>query len=446
MNDDCKKAKTGENYKYIILVIYILCNIENAFINFTFSPIIKSLKFAYDVSDFAIYYFSVSYSIFYLIMNFPANYIIEHKGIKPSLLIFSSLQILCCFCRLFINSSIAYVYIGQTIAAIACPFCNNIISKISMKWFQPQNRMISTSFMASSFMFGTGLAFILSIFFVKDPIENPDISSQKNEVFNYLLSSFFLTVAVFFVVSIFFKEKPENSCCFVAEHPRETSLESLKLVIKNKNFIFLCCGFSLQTSNFCLFVVYIHFILSPFGLDETQIAYLGSLVNFACFVGKIVIGFLVNRIFSFKTALFYICLSLLLATFGLLMSLISGSFGLTLIFACFFGFFLQMYWSPSYEFACELIFPVGEANANGGLIFCGCFMNVIFGFIFSRIYGLNQNLWAPFSFAYFFISTGISLKLFQRIEEVLHREKMEFELKEQSVNSNYKIPFLNKII
>ena len=439
MNDE---AKNGENYKYIILLIYILCNIENAFINFTFSPIVKSLKFAYDVSDFDIYYFSVSYSIFYIFMNFPANYIIEHKGIKPSLLIFSSLQILCCFCRLFINSSISYVYIGQTIAAIACPFGNNIVSKISMKWFKPQNRMISTSFMTSSFMLGTGLAFILSTFFVKDPIENPNISIQKNEVFNYLLSSLFLAVSVFFVVSLFFKEKPEKSCCFVAEHPRENFSESLKLLRKNNNFIFLCCGFSLQTSNFCLFVVYIHFILSPFGFDETQIAYLGSLVNFACFMGKLVIGFLVNRIFSFKTALFYICLSLLFAIFGLLMSLISGSFGLTLIFACFFGFFLQMYWSPSYEFACELIFPVGEANANGGLILCGCFINVIFGFIFSRVYSLNQEIWAPFSFSYFFISTSISLIVFQRIKEVLHREKMEVELKSRFVDLSYNIPLL----
>ena len=417
------------DYKYVILLIYILCNIENAFINFSFSPIIKSLKYAYNINDFDIYYFSISPSIFYIIMNLPANYIIEHKGIKPALLIYSSTQIACCFSRLFLNDSKVYIYLGQTLSALAIPFCNNLVSKISLKWFEHKQRMISTSFMTSSFMLGTGLAFILSTFFVKDPEENPNILSQQSDIFKYLVTGLFLTILIFSLVLLFFKEKPENPCCFVSEYPRENFNESLKKVINNKNFLFLCGGFSLQTSNFCMFVVYIHFILTPFGFDETKIAYLGSLVNFSCFLGKLTIGFLVIKYFSYKTALYYICLSLIASILGLLFSLISGSFSLTLIFSILFGFFLQMYWSPSYEFACELIFPVGEANANGGLIFSGCLVNVIFGFIFSKVYGMNESIWVPFSFSYFLLSTIISFLLFRNIKEDLNREKKEFELK-----------------
>ena len=79
-----------DNYKFIIVVIYILCNIEASFISFSFSPIIKSMKFVYNISDFDIYYFSVCYSFFFPLMNFPANYVIENVGIRLSLLIFSS--------------------------------------------------------------------------------------------------------------------------------------------------------------------------------------------------------------------------------------------------------------------------------------------------------------------------------------------------------------------
>ena len=416
------------NYKYLIVLIYILCNLENAFINFTFSPIVKSLKFAYNVSDFDIYYLSICYSIFYLFMNFPANYIIEHRGIKSSLLIFAIGQVICCIFRLFINESISYVYIGQTISALSCPFCNNVVSKISLNWFESKQRIISTSFMTSSYMLGSGFTFILSTFFVEDPVINPDISLQKNQILAYMASGFFLSIGILIMVFFFFIEKPENPCCLVADYPRESYFESLKLIIRNKNFVYLCSGFALQTSNFCLFVVYTHFILTPFGFSETQIAYIGSLVNFWCFFGKLVIGYLVYRVFSFKKSLFYICLSLLVSILGFLLSLISGSSALIFIFSCFFGFFLQMYWSPSYEFACELIFPVGEANANGGLILCGCLINIVFGFIFSIIFSLNERIWVPFTFSYFLISTAISLVLFRNTKEDLNREKKEFEL------------------
>ena len=432
----------AESYKYFILLIYVLCNTENAFINFTYSPIIKSLRFAYNVSDFDIYYLAISFSIFYLFMNFPANHVIEQWGIRSSLLIFSMGQILCCTLRLFINQSLIYIYIGQTIAALSCPFCNNVVSKISLNWFNPKQRIISTSLMTSSFMLGSGFTFILSTFFVEDPTLNPDISSQKNEVLSYMASGLFLSVGVFLIVFFFFIEKPENPCCLVSEYPRETSLDSLKIILKNRNFLYLCSGFSLQTSNFCLFVVYINFIISPFGFAENQIAYIGSWVNLFCFFGKLTIGFLVYKHLSFKKALFYICISLFISTAGFLLSLISGSSFLILLFSGLFGFFMQMYWSPSYEFACELIFPAGEANANGGLILCGCLVNVVFGFIFSKVFSLSENIWAPFAFSYFLLTTCFSLFFFQKIDEDMNREKKEIELKSKT-ESNINLPLLD---
>lgn len=425
-----------ENYKFLIFFIYIICNIENAFINFSFSPIFKSLKFVYSISEFDIYYFSVCYSMLYPFMNFPANYIIEHKGVRKSLLIFSFLQMVCCFFRLFINDSLVFVYLGQTIAALACPFGNNVVSKISMKWFNPKQRMISTSLMTSSYMLGTGLTFIFSIIYVDEPEEKPDINNQRSQIYNYLFSGFFLSIITFVIVLIFYKDKPEKSSCFVANYPREQFWESFKLLIKNRNYIYLCGAFSLQTSNFCVFVVYINFILTPFGFTAKDIAYFGTLVNFACFLGKVLIGFLVLRIFSYKTALSSICLSLFLMTLGFLLSLLTGCFPLILVFSFFFGFFLQMYWSPSYEFACELIFPVGEANANGGLILSGCVVNVLVGFAFSQILFLNEKIWVSVCFAYFLGSTTISFILFKNIKEELNREKKEVELKEKFLDLN----------
>ena len=169
------KKYINENYSWIILILTVCIGIENAIINFTFAPITKTMQLTYSASNFKIYYYSMSYSIYYLIMNFPANYIIDHIGVRYSVLIFVICQAIGSSLRLLINTNINYVILGQTIGALGSPFGGNVNSKVSVKWFSADKRIITTSIMTSSFMIGTSAVFYISTMLFNDS-KNYDIN------------------------------------------------------------------------------------------------------------------------------------------------------------------------------------------------------------------------------------------------------------------------------
>lgn len=81
----------------------------------------------------------MSYMIFFVILNFPSNWVIDVKGIKKGVVIGASLTFLGCLIRCLVKVSFAFVVVGQVFCAIAQPFLINAPMKIATRWFMPQN-------------------------------------------------------------------------------------------------------------------------------------------------------------------------------------------------------------------------------------------------------------------------------------------------------------------
>lgn len=77
--------------------------------------------------------------IFFVILNFPSNWVIDVKGIKKGVVIGASLTFLGCLIRCLVKVSFAFVVVGQVFCAIAQPFLINAPMKIATRWFMPQN-------------------------------------------------------------------------------------------------------------------------------------------------------------------------------------------------------------------------------------------------------------------------------------------------------------------
>ena len=174
-------------------------------------------------------------------MNFIANYTLDHIGIRQSILFSILCQTLCSMIRMFIDSSIWYVYVAHTIGAIGGPFCGNAISKISTHWFLPENRMLATAFMASSFMLGTSLSFSLGGWFIGDGLTIQELQESIN---NLLLFTFLLTLSINILILFLFREKPNVPTCFISNYPRDNFCDAIKAMALNGDFRFLCFGFS----------------------------------------------------------------------------------------------------------------------------------------------------------------------------------------------------------
>lgn len=103
------------------------------------TPISVPIENAYSVSTAWVAFIPMSYMVFFIILNFPSNWVIDVKGIKKGVVIGASLTFLGCLIRCLVKVGFAFVILGQVFCAIAQPFLLNAPMKIATRWFMPQN-------------------------------------------------------------------------------------------------------------------------------------------------------------------------------------------------------------------------------------------------------------------------------------------------------------------
>lgn len=121
------------------MIIYSLICIVNGMCWAIVTPISVLITSAYEVTAAEVSLIPMSFLIFYVIFNFPSNWVIDEKGIKKGVIIGAVLTSLGCSIRCLANVSFKYELFGQAFCAIAQPFLTNASMKISTRWFLPKN-------------------------------------------------------------------------------------------------------------------------------------------------------------------------------------------------------------------------------------------------------------------------------------------------------------------
>jgi FLVCR family feline leukemia virus subgroup C receptor-related protein len=101
------------------------------------TPIAEQIENAYEISTAWVAFIPMSYMIFFVILNFPSNWVIDVKGIKKGVVIGASLTFLGCLIRCLVKVGFGFVIVGQVFCAIAQPFLLNAPMKIAIRWFMP---------------------------------------------------------------------------------------------------------------------------------------------------------------------------------------------------------------------------------------------------------------------------------------------------------------------
>ena len=111
----------------------------NGLANNAVIPIAHKLSVTYDISaTYADSPVLVSFLV-YSLMNFPANHLIDTKGLRLSLLIGTCLY--ACGLGLFamINVGYHWVLLGAILVALGQPFVINCPAKVATFWFKSKN-------------------------------------------------------------------------------------------------------------------------------------------------------------------------------------------------------------------------------------------------------------------------------------------------------------------
>lgn len=116
--------------------------IINGLANNTIIPIASTLSSVYDISNT---YVSLPITLSFLIyslVNFPANHIIDSKGLRVSLLLGASLFSVGAFCFTLINKGFFFAIFGAIFVALGQPFIINCPAKVATYWFFDHNVQI----------------------------------------------------------------------------------------------------------------------------------------------------------------------------------------------------------------------------------------------------------------------------------------------------------------
>ena len=90
----------------------------------------------YDVNKFNTDLLTNIFSIIYPFAFFPSSYLIDQKGIQKSIRIGAIITIIGSLFKVFINTHVAFVYIGQILIAFAQPFIINTFARSVSLWFR----------------------------------------------------------------------------------------------------------------------------------------------------------------------------------------------------------------------------------------------------------------------------------------------------------------------
>lgn len=75
----------------------------------------------------------------FFIANFPANKIIDSKGLRVGLIIGTSFYFIGSLCYSLVNKSFNFVIVGTVFLGLGQPFLLNSPAKVAASWFFPKN-------------------------------------------------------------------------------------------------------------------------------------------------------------------------------------------------------------------------------------------------------------------------------------------------------------------
>lgn len=116
-----------------------LCFFINGLANNSIIPIAHKISLVYDLPSAYLNAPIAASFLVYSISNFPANFIIDTKGLRFSFLIGSGLYAIGILLFTLINKGYFFVLIGAILVAIGQPFIVNCPAKVATFWFLSKN-------------------------------------------------------------------------------------------------------------------------------------------------------------------------------------------------------------------------------------------------------------------------------------------------------------------
>jgi MFS family permease len=351
-------------YRWAVLLAFMAVIVINQLLWITFAAITTDAMGFYHVSDLAIGLLSLSFMIVYILISFPASWVIDTYGIRAGVGIGAALTGFFGLLRGVTGAHYGWVLASQIGIAVGQPFVLNAITTVAARWFPQTERATASGLSSLAIYLGilTGLAL------------TPYLVLTSN-ISGMLMIYGAVSIVGMFVFFVLARERPPSPPCPPDQEARSLVLDGLAKMIRQRDFILLLAVFFVGLGVFNAVTTWIEQILAPRGFSATQAGDAGGLMILGGILGAVALPLVSDRIHKRVP---FVVLAIVGATVGLAGLTYASSYAVLLLFSFVFGFFLLSAGPIGFQYGAEMTFPAPEGTSNGMLILMGQISGILF--------------------------------------------------------------------
>jgi MFS family permease len=350
-------------------------------------------------------FLAMLYMILFLLLSFPASYIIDTFGIKTALRTGAAIAGISALCKALFAASFAGVVITQIGLAIAQPFILNAVTALTVRWFPLEERGLAAGLSALAQYIGIIIAMLVTPMLVGS---NPELASYGTGFGRMLWIFGIITalsaVAVFFLI----KEHPEGYIISESDDRHDFG-KGVMHIMRNRDMQLTMLLFLIGLGIFNAISSMTDSISEYAGVRDSD-GLIGGLMLIGGIFGAVILPTLSDK-YRRRKIFLVICLAgMVPGIFGLSFA---GNLGLTpentyallLVSSFIVGFFVMSAGPIGFQYAAEVSYPAPESASQGMLLWVG----QLSGMIFVALMSINNNEHLGFFMSLFAVLTLFAL-------------------------------------
>lgn len=372
--------------RWLILTAVCLLNASNAMLWISFAPVADLTARYYKCSLDTVNYLSLVYLVVSIPFGFLASWLLDTLGLKYAIILSSWLNMTGSIVRSasgipFLEigkSNVVYLFVGQSICAVAQPLVLFVPAKLAAVWFPEHQRATANMIASMSNPFGIFLANILSPVIVSEAKNVPSL--------NFIYGVPAVLACILATAGVKRKAPLTPPSLSAGNSTTEPFFAGLKQLVKNKSYVILMICFGSGLGIFTAFSAFLEQILCFNGYSNFISGLFGALFIVFGFIGALLCGLYVDRTKKF-TEVVKICFALtaLTVTAFAVASNFKKMAPLLGVICSVLGFFGFAIYPIAMELAVECSYPVGEGSSTGLAFISGQVQGLIFMVLFQSL-------------------------------------------------------------
>ncbi len=383
-------------YRWVILFVFMLINMAVQIQWLAHAAVARPAEVFYEgqfdpSSFFNIDFLAMVYMLVFIVMSFPASYVIDTYGIRVGISIGAALAGVAGLMKGLFADSFTAVVIAQVGLAIAQPFILNAVTAVSVRWFPLRERGMAAGFSALSQYIGIVIAMLLTPVLVgSDPAE----AGYGTGFESMLLTYGWLTFGAAVITLAALREKPPTppSSETVKRH---SFVKGVKHILKQRDMRITLLLFLVGLGIFNAVSSMTDSIAENAGVQDSD-GLIGGLMLIGGILGASILPILSDKFRKRKVFLVICIAGMVPGIFGLtfagnLSTDPETIYGISLAASFILGFFIMSAGPLGFQYAAEVSHPAPESTSQGMLLWVG----QITGLIFVAGMSMESNRYLP---------------------------------------------------